>query len=117
VAAIVGALSAALGRMAANYTVGKPASAQHEARLRELLDELRHAGEMFIELSAGDMAAYQAYSTARRGGGKDVQQRALLTAAAVPLEMVAVASALLERLSELEPRTNPDLLSGGQKEV
>jgi formiminotetrahydrofolate cyclodeaminase len=111
VAAFVGALGAALGRMAVNYTVGKPAYAQHEPRLRSMLEELQRCGQMFTQLAGEDMAAYERYSASRKGGDTDEQQRALLTAATVPLEMVAVASAVLQRLDEIKHLLNPYLLS------
>ena len=111
IAAYVGAVAAALGQMAVNYTIGKPKFSEHEDRLRAVLEELRRSSEMFMQLAAEDMAAYEAYSAARKSADPADQQRALVTATAVPLEIVAVAAAVLARLDEIKGFLNPHLLS------
>ncbi len=111
VAAAVGALAASLARMAVEYTVGKPKFAAHDARLRELLTELGRAGEMFGQLMAEDMAAYERFAAARQNPDAAEKQRAIATATAVPMEIAVVAGALLERLDEIKAFTNPHLLS------
>src|SRR6476646_9848034 len=75
IAAYVGALAAALGQMAVNYTVGKPKYAEHEPRLRTLLEELRRSGEMFTQLAAEDMAAYERYAASRKASDPIEQQK------------------------------------------
>lgn len=114
IAAYVGALAAALGRMAVNYTVGKPKYAAHEPRLQTMLEELRRCGEMFTQLATEDMAAYERYSAARKSTDPAEPQRALVTATAVPLEIVAVAATVLARLDEMKGLLNPYLLSDVQ---
>jgi formiminotetrahydrofolate cyclodeaminase len=114
VAASVGALAAALARMTVEYTAGKKQYAEHEGRLRELLDELRRAGDMFGELMAEDMAAYERYAAARKSGDAAEQARATATAVAVPMEIAAVAEAVVARLDAAKGFLNPALCSDVQ---
>lgn len=114
IAAVVGALAAALGRMAVNYTVGKPKYAAHEVRLQAVLAELRRSGQMFMQLAAEDMAAYERYSASRKSGDAAEQEAALATATAVPLEIVAVAAVVLGLLDEIKSFLNAYLLSDAQ---
>lgn len=111
VAALVGSLAASLGRMAIEYTVGKPRVAEHEGRLRELLDELGRACEMFTQLMHEDMAAYERFSAARKSADAEEQQRATATAVAVPLEIVVLAGAVASRCDEIKTFVNPYLFS------
>ena len=62
VAALCGALSAALAQMALQYTIGKKASAAHDEELRRSLADLAAAQRRFQELIAEDIAAYAALS-------------------------------------------------------
>lgn len=110
VSALVGTVACALGRMAVNFTIGKPKYAAHEPQLQAVLAELTRSGEMFAQLAMEDMAAYDLYAESR-GKSEDEQQRALVAAAAVPLEIVAVAAAVLERLEAIKGFCNPWLLS------
>ena len=50
VAALAGALAAAMGEMVLNYSVGKKDLAAHEPALREALTELTRARAMLLEL-------------------------------------------------------------------
>jgi len=110
VAAIVGALSASLARMATVYTAGKPKFADHEDRLRELLDEFQEACNKFGQLMSADMAAYEQYAAAR-SLSDDEKQKALQQAIAVPMETIVQAVAITARLDEMKSFTNPFLLS------
>ncbi len=114
VAALVGALAAALGRMVARYTLGNPNYAEHEPAMRAWLDELGRARDAFCALIAEDMAAYERYAAAAKGAGADAareKSRALATATAVPMEIVAVAAAVAARMDEMKDRCNRFLLS------
>ena len=111
VAAVVGALAASLGRMVIEYTVGKPKYADHEPRLRELLDEFKRAGDMFGMLMHEDMAAYERLAASRKSDDVEEQQRASATAVAVPMEIVVLAGAVAARLDEIKTHINPNLLS------
>lgn len=111
VAALVGSLAASLGRMAIEYTAGKPRFAEHEGRLRELLDEFARACDMFTQLMHEDMAAYERFSAARKSADPEEQQRAIATAVAVPLEIVVLAGAVASRCNEIKAFVNPYLFS------
>jgi len=111
VAALVGALAAAQARMVVEYTIGKPRSAEHDSRLREVLAELTRGQDMFRQLMSEDMAAYERYAAARKSGDPDERQRALATATAVPTEIVALATAVLACLDEIRSLVNPHLAS------
>lgn len=114
VAAAVGALGAALARMTVEYTAGKKKYAEHEERLRALLEELRRAQGMFGELMGEDMAAYERYVAAQKAGNEAEKARATATAVTVPMEMVAVAEAVVVRLDEAKGFLNPVLYSDVQ---
>jgi methenyltetrahydrofolate cyclohydrolase len=111
VAAVVGAMGAALGRMALAYTAGKPAFAAHEERLRRALAELQQASDGLMQLMREDMIAYEEYAAARKSGDAGRQRAALDRATAVPMELIALAGAVGVRLDEVKACTNPQLLS------
>ena len=94
VAALTGALAAAQARMCVEYTVGKPKFAAHETKLREALAEFKRAEEAFGRLMAEDMAAYERLSAANKADDPTEQQQAVATAAAVPMEIAALAGAV-----------------------
>lgn len=109
VAALVGALGTTMAQMTARYTIGNSKYAAAEPVVREWLGELERARAAFCELLAEDVAAYERYSSA----GKDVTEkaRALATATAVPLEIVAVAAAVIDRMDGMKDKCNRNLLS------
>jgi len=121
VAGLVGALAAALGEMALNFTRGKKKYAEHEQFHADLADRLARAREMFQDLVADDVAAYRLYQETMRQDDSPEKQDAvqLATAAAidVPREVTKLALALLEDMKKLAPRSNPwlitDLLASG----
>lgn len=110
-AAVTGALAASLGRMTVNYTAGRKQFAAHETRLRALLEEFQRASDMFLQLMREDMAAYEQYAATKKAGDADAVQRALAVAIAVPMEMVALADAMLARFDEMKTFVNPYLYS------
>jgi formiminotetrahydrofolate cyclodeaminase len=62
VGALCGALAAALGSMAVEYTVGKKAYLAYEGELRGALVRFGNARRMLLELIAEDIAAYEGLS-------------------------------------------------------
>jgi glutamate formiminotransferase/formiminotetrahydrofolate cyclodeaminase len=110
VAALSGAMAASQARMVIEYTVGKKRHTEHEDRLRGILDELRRAGDMFVQLMSEDMAAYERMAAA--GKSKDIEERtrAVATVVAVPMEIIALADAVAARLDQLKSLVNPNLL-------
>lgn len=111
VAALAGALAAAQARMCVEYTLGKPKFAAHEDVLRRALAELSRAEAAFGRLMAEDMAAYEHLSSVRKAGDPAETQQAVAVAAAVPMEIAALAGAVLALLDDLKERINPHLLS------
>ncbi len=109
-AALVGALGAALARMAVAYTVGKEAYATHAKRLEALLDEFAKAAEAMAALMAEDMAAYRHYAASRRSDAA-VRRQALDRAVDVPMAIIERAVELADRFDEIKTFTNPYLLS------
>ena len=110
-AAVVGAIATSTAEMVVQYTIGKPKFAEHEARLKQLREELRRAGQMFGQLLGEDMAAYEKVSEARRAKDELKRQQALAVAIAVPMEMLVLAEAVAARLDEMKAIVNPFLLS------
>src|SRR5437763_2307673 len=75
VAALAGALAAAMGEMVVNYSVGKKDLAAHQPELREALAELTRGRAVMLELMVEDQAAFEALTAARKAcnnvGDKD----------------------------------------------
>ena len=113
VAALVGALATTMGQMTARYTIGNPKYAAHEAAVRSWLAELGRAREAFCELLAEDVSAYQRLAAAMKSGEATSAERdrALATATAVPLEIVAMAAAVAGRMDQMKERCNRNLVS------
>jgi formiminotetrahydrofolate cyclodeaminase len=114
VAALVGALGTTMGQMSARYTAGNPKYAEHEPAVRAWLDELARAREAFCELIAEDVSAYSRLAEAlkaRAPAGEPERARALATATAVPMEIVAMAATVAGRMDGMKNRCNVHLLS------
>jgi len=111
VAALTGASAATMACMVVNYTVGKRHFAAHEQRLQEALAEFTRARDMFTQLMAEDMAAYERLSEAQGSSNEIELQRAVATAAAVPLEIATLAAVLVAYLDEIKEIVNPNLYS------
>ena len=116
VCAIVGALSASMGEMACNFTLGKKKYASVEADVQKICDELSTAQKRFVELATLDEQAYDAYRKAV-ALPKDDQARtdeitsATQKALAVPREILSVASSVVKLANELADKSNPCLIS------
>jgi formiminotetrahydrofolate cyclodeaminase len=116
IAALTGSLAISMARMAGNYTIGRKKFADREAAVREALDQLARADDMFRQLMREDIAAYQAYSDASAlpqddPGRPQRMAEALALAITVPSEMVALAVAALEIMDRIKELVNPRLLS------
>ncbi len=118
VAGVVGALAAALTEMVCHLSMSRAAGTETDAELAATLEQASILRARLLELAADDEAAYGAYvATSRLPKRTDkeksdrhaVLQRALGTAADVPL---AVATACRQALDGLEP-----LAAGGNKHV
>src|SRR5436190_12747808 len=116
VAALAGALAAAMGEMVVNYSVGKKDLAAHEPVLREALAELTRARAILVELLIEDQLAFEKLTQARKAcnniGDKDPTfAAALLACIRIPQTVAATGAAILELCDRLTPITNKYLLS------
>ena len=120
VAALVGALGAALGSMVANFTVGKEKFAAVEDQVRRLLAGCEAARAELSALVQADMDQYAKVSAAygmprgteeEKAARRAAIQQALKDAAGVPLEAVAACHRVLALNRELVEVGNPNLIS------
>src|SRR5882757_7676654 len=66
VAALAGALAAAIGEMVLNYSLGKKDLAQFTPQLTAAVHELQRARELLLQLMVEDQAAYEAFTTIKK---------------------------------------------------
>lgn len=116
IAALAGALSASMGEMVLNYSVGKKDLLEHQDALKEALAEFTRARGMLLELMAEDQLAFQALTAARKvaQGKLDADPAfaaALLSCIRIPQSIGAVAVAILEVAGRVLPICNRWLLS------
>lgn len=116
VAALCGALSAALGAMTQEYTLGKKAHAGHEEETRRTLAGFQAASVMLQELIVEDIAAYQALSGLLKLPA-DLREKnpdylpAVVAAIRVPQTVAGFALNVLERCVAARGQTHKFLLS------
>lgn len=116
VAALAGALSAAIGEMVVNYSIAKKDLARHQDQLKHALAELNRARQVMLELMLEDQAAYEALSAIRKLPVNDSQRAgkldaALLACIRIPQAIGATAAAILRLNDQLVDCTNKYLLS------
>ena len=120
VAAVVGALAAALGEMVANLTLGREKYAGVEETLRPAGDRLRSLRTELLNAAAADEAAYQAYRSASSlPRGSDVEktartaamQRTLIEATNVPMGVARAAHEVADILELVAREGNPHVRS------
>jgi formiminotetrahydrofolate cyclodeaminase len=111
VAALAGALAAAMGEMAANYSIGKNEQAAGN-KLAGAAEQFRRARAMLLELMVEDQSAYEALTAARKLAS-DAPERAaaLRECIAVPQGVAAAGVAILDLCDTIVESTNPRLLS------
>ena len=68
VAALAGALAAAMAEMVLNYSVAKKDLLQFSESNKAALHELSTARQLLLDLLVEDQAAYQSYSDAKKSG-------------------------------------------------
>ena len=105
-AALVGALSAALCSMAANFTAGKKKYAACEGDIQRILVEAEALRRCLLELVEADAAGFEplakAYAIPKEDPDRDaVMEKATLQACAAPMEMLFVCGDVLQLLQEL----------------
>lgn len=104
--ALVGALSASLGHMVCEYTVGKKRYAQFEDDVRAAMSSLTRLGQELQTLVDEDASAYSLVSEAYALGKDDPARagavnRALDAAAVAPLRTMAACAQALDAFEEL----------------
>ena len=115
-AALIGALAAALGSMAANLSLGKKKFLLFEEDHRRILRETDSLRRRLLSLTEEDAAAFEplsrAYSMPKNSPDyAGVMASATLRAAEAPVEMMHCCCRLIELLEELREKTSPMLLS------
>jgi formiminotetrahydrofolate cyclodeaminase len=111
VAALTGALAAALGEMVLNYSVNKKDLAAHKPELAAALAEMTRARRLLLGLMAEDQQAYAALSAARKDGRAADQTVALAACLAAPQAVAAAALAVLDLCDRVADKVNRHLLS------
>ncbi len=120
VAAVVGALAAALGEMVANLTLGREKYASAEETLRPAAARLSALRTALLEAAAADEAAYQAYRDAsslprrsddEKAARTQAMQSTLVEAANVPLAVARAAHEVAEILEVVARDGNPHVRS------
>lgn len=119
VAALTGAQAAALGRMVAAFTIGKPKYAAVEAQVQAIDERLARAGKFLRALIDEDAAAYGVLNDAFKLDKTDPQRHTLIQQAAglagsVPLETAALCAKVLADLETLATIGNPLLRSDAE---
>ncbi len=120
VAAIAGALAAALGEMVANLTLGREQYADAETVLRPVRDRLTALRKELTDAAAADERAYAAYRAAvalprssdvDKAGRIVAVQQALAEATDVPLGVARVSAEISELLETVARAGNPHVRS------
>ncbi len=115
-AALAGALAAAMGEMAVNYSIGRMDLADHRDELAHALAEFKRARQLLLELMCEDQAAYEAFTAARKLPESDPQRQgkfdaALLACIRIPQAVGATAAAVLQLCERLADHVNKYLIS------
>jgi len=108
-AAVVGGLACAVARMVLEYSIGRPESAGHDDRLRELLSELKQWSGRFERLVVEDIDAYQAVIAAGKLD-QAAREQANARAIHVPMEITTRAGNVVARMNDVKTFLNPRLL-------
>lgn len=109
VAALAGAMSAAMGEMTVHYSIGKKGLEQYVKTFEESLAALHRARQMFLRLMVEDQAAYEAMAEARKQR-KDISKAATI-GAEVPQTIAATAVSVLDICDKLADGVNRNLIS------
>jgi len=99
--ALVGALAAAMGEMAINFSIGRKELSAFNGEQKICLQEMQRAREVLAELMVEDQLAYEAFAAARKlpddePRHQEKRDAALLICIRVPQAMAATGLAVLE---------------------
>src|SRR4051812_31828585 len=116
VTALAGALSAAVGEMVVNYSLGRKGLEPFEGELRPALAEMHRARMLLLNLMSEDQAAYAALTAARKlpesAPDRAAQIKTALAACIrAPEGMAATAVAVLDLCDRVINFVNYHLLS------
>ena len=106
--ALVGSLAVSLGAMAANLTVGKEKYVEYTSRLEEILIRAEELRLRLLELIDEDAKGFGEVSKAYKLKPRDekVIEKALVSAATPPLNMMEALKEVIELLDELSDKTS-----------
>lgn len=116
VAALAGALAAAIGEMVLSYSIGKRDLASHEPQLKSIAHDLHRARDLLLQLMVEDQLAYAALSAIKKLPADSPERADRLPAAVVtcirgPQAIGATAVAILELCDRCVEIVNHYLLS------
>ena len=116
VAALAGALSCAMARMVAAYSIKKDTDAKTRETIERVAVELRRADELARGLLSQDAVAYTKMTRASKAAREDAKcrpehEKAVLEAIAVPMEIAAVAAGALRAMEAMQTSANRYLIS------
>jgi len=117
VAALVGALAAAIGEMSLNYSVGRKSNIpETEGILRQSLVELSRARKLMLRLMEEDQAAYDLLTAARKMPDSNPAKTSeinvsLLACIRIPQAMAACGLAVLQEMDRVWEIASVHLLS------
>jgi formiminotetrahydrofolate cyclodeaminase len=120
VAAVAGALAAALGEMVANFTIRPDEPADTDTALSAPRDRLTALRGVFLEAAAADEQAYAAYRAAvamprgsetEKAARATARERALIAATEIPLSVARAAAEVARIMEQVASAGNRHLLS------
>jgi len=116
VAALAGALAAAMGEMVLNYSVGKKGLEEHKPRLEAALVEFRAKRVMLLDLMGQDQSAYESLTEVRKSSADNPKRERRIAQGSflcthIPLLMAAIAVDILRIADGVVEIVNPYLLS------
>ncbi|TET31817.1 MAG: methenyltetrahydrofolate cyclohydrolase [Planctomycetota bacterium] len=120
VSALVGALGATMGQMAANFTIGKKKFADVEPQVKDANDRLKAGGDELARLVQADVDEYSKYEAARtmpketdeeKAARRAAMQEATKLAMAVPLDVCRKAVDVLQAAADIVDISNPYLIT------
>jgi len=120
VSGLAGALAAAMGEMAANFTVGNEKFASVEHEVNAALQELAECRKKLLSLMEADITAYEAVSAAYKMPRKSPEakaarteaiQQALKEAMKVPLNIMRQCARVADISVRLADIANPNLIT------
>ena len=116
VTAAAGALSCAMSRMVAAYSVQKRTESPVRTQVESAADRFEQADTLLRGLMIQDAEAYEKMTTAAKAAKEDASasaahQQAVLAAISVPMEMATLALDALVAMDEFKPVASRYLLS------